>query len=101
MKTIKNSLRIWITAGSLAGFIGGWALLAHSPKPAQSASDLSQAGGSSQAQVELQPLPTLAPLPPMGAPVVSNSQNFQLSPSVPQTTSNFGSFRPRFRTGGS
>lgn len=101
MKTIKNSLRIWITAGSLVGFIGGWMFLAHSPKPAQSTISQSLTDGSNQTQVELQPLPTLAPLPPMGAPVVNSGQNFQLSPSVPQNAGTFGSFRPRFRTSGS
>lgn len=35
MKFWKLTLRIWITTASLLSFLGGWAVLAHSPKPNQ------------------------------------------------------------------
>jgi hypothetical protein len=35
MKPFKNFLRIILASVSTLGFLGGWAMLAHSPKPAQ------------------------------------------------------------------
>jgi hypothetical protein len=37
MKTIKKSLRFWFLGASLTTFLGGWLMLAHSPKPIQPA----------------------------------------------------------------
>jgi hypothetical protein len=89
MKNGKFGFRAYIAAGSVIGFLGGWALLAHSPKPAPM---VSQAGPAAT----VEPLPTLAPLPPMGQ-LSAPSQSFRLAPSFSQTSA----FRPRFRTGGS
>ncbi len=49
MKKFKNGLHVLITAVSMLGFLGGWAVLAHSPKPIQP-------------QASLAPLPALAPV---------------------------------------
>ena len=93
MNFFKTGLRIWIATGSVIGFFGGWALLAHSPKPAQPAQQ--------PVVVQMAPLPTLAPLPPIGD--LNNQPGFQqpqplpqLQPSMPQT-----GFFGGFRTGGS
>ncbi len=85
MKYTKLGLRIWLALSSVAGFLGGWALLAHSPKPAQPIQN--------QPMVEITPLPTLAPLPSFN----QRNQGFQQLPSVSQNQG----FRPRLRTGGS
>jgi hypothetical protein len=86
MKFLKNGLRIWITAASLAGFLGGWGLLAHAGKPVPF---VSQAPVSTVA-----PLPTLEPLAPLNS--ISPNQ-LQPLPSMPSTRTIF----PRMRTRGS
>ena len=100
MKIQKNSLRVWFALTSVTGFMGGWAVLAHSPKPAQA----SQADVSQSTAAELTPLPTLpplAPLPSLSQQSQGQSQAQKLTiqplPSIPQT----GFRQPRFRTGGS
>ena len=35
MKPFKKSLRYWIAIASVLSFLGGWIILAHSPKPVQ------------------------------------------------------------------
>jgi len=85
MKYTKYGLRIWLAMGSVVGFLGGWALLAHSPKPAQPIQN--------SPVVEFTPLPTLSPLQPFN----QKSQGLQ---QLPQPSQN-RSFRPRMRTGGS
>ena len=85
MKNTKYGLRIWLAMSSVVGFLGGWALLAHSPKPAQPA--------QAAPVVEITPLPTLAPLPSFR----QRSQGFQQLPAMPQTRG----FMPRLRSGGS
>lgn len=87
MKHFKLSLRVWIAVSSVVGFIGGWALLAHSPKPVQASQ------GNSTTQVELAPLPTLAPL----SSFRSQGDSLQQLPSFSQPMASF----PRLRTGGS
>jgi hypothetical protein len=85
MKIFQKSLRVWIATASVAGFFGGWALLAHAPKPAPVT--------QSSAQVELTPVPTLAPIPSLNGRI-QNFQQFSVAPRTRQTL-------PRFRTGGS
>ncbi len=75
MKALLNGLRILIAAGSIGGFFGGWALLAHSGKPVAAAPAAAQVApaplrpqdlltGPSQ----LQPLPALPPIRSMALP---------------------------------
>ncbi|MEJ2710609.1 MAG: hypothetical protein P8074_23555 [Anaerolineales bacterium] len=90
MKSMKGILRIWITTASVAGFMGGWALLAHAEKPAPIENKPSV---SAQA-----PLPTLQPLQPLKSNNFNNSSNLQQFSVQPQQQR---SFFPRLRTGGS
>ena len=87
MKNLKAGLRVSIALGSVAGFLGGWALLAHAPKPAPLVQQ--------QMVVEPAALPTLAPIPSFGRR--NNNNSFQQFSVNPQS----GFSRPRLRTGGS
>ncbi len=85
MRTTRLGFRIWLAMASVTGFLGGWILLAHSPKPAQPA--------PRAPLVEITPLPTLEPLPsPRGG-----TRGLRRLPSFPQV----GASLPRLRTGGS
>jgi hypothetical protein len=88
MKLYKLSLRMIIGVSSLAGFLGGWAMLAHAPKPV-----------AANAQPAIQTtapvvIPTLEAIPSLE----NRSSGLQPLPSLPR--SNFAA-RPRLRTGGS
>jgi hypothetical protein len=87
MKFFKTTLRIWITVTSMAGFLFGWVILAHSPKPV----DKTVSAGSNSAQ--LAPIPSLDALVSQSSGDGSNQQvvGFQGSQN----------FRPMMRTGGS
>ena len=85
MKIFQKSLRVWIATASVAGFFGGWVLLAHAPKPAPVI--------QSSSPVDLSPVPTLAPIPSLQR----QNRNFQQFSLAPQTRQ----VLPRFRTGGS
>ncbi len=88
MKLFQNSLRMLIAAGSVGGFFGGWALLAHSGKPV--------AVEPPQAQV------APAPLRPQDLITGPSSQLQPLEPLQPLQPSPFRSMpRTRLRTGGS
>lgn len=89
MKSMKGILRIWIATTSVAGFMGGWALLAHAEKPAPIENKPSVSASA--------PLPTLQPLQPLNNNNFNNSSNLQQFPVQPQQRS----FFPRLRTGGS
>jgi hypothetical protein len=91
MKKTKAALRLWLAGISFGGFMGGWVLLAHAPKPAANSS--SQSGP----QTAIQPLPTLAPLAPL--PLIGSGTTASLSSSLPTFSSR--AFMPVFRTGGS
>jgi hypothetical protein len=80
MRSLRAPLRALIAAGSLAGFFGGWILLAHAPKPVQSDSN--------------------APRIQLSGPEVDFSAppGLQLLPGLPQSP---GFAFPRLRTGGS
>ena len=82
MNTLKNILRWWLSLASIMGFLGGWAMLAHAPKPVPAD--------------QIPALPTLAPLPPLGSAGDAGSQQ----PSF--TISSFQSQQmPVFVTSGS
>lgn len=55
MKPLKTTLHIWIAIASTLSFLGGWAMLAHSPKPIQP-------GQAQTSVVSITPLPTLPPI---------------------------------------
>ncbi len=100
MKIFKLGLRFWIGLTSLSSFFGGWILLAHAPKPAQSG-----ASSSTAPSVMATPLPTLAPLAPIQGFSAQNNSPFQNTPVIIQPTAppanNFFAQQPVFTTGGS
>jgi hypothetical protein len=85
MKKIKNGLRWWLAITSVMSFLGGWIVLAHSPKPIQPTANTS-----------LAPIPTLPPLQINGN---NNGFNFFQSNSQSNSQPSLG-FRS-MRTGGS
>lgn len=87
MNALQKSLRVVIAGGSLAGFIGGWMLLAHSGKPAQAA----------------EPAPIVAPAPSFvnPSPSIGGLNAPGLQPIAPLPSSPSFSMGPRLRTRGS
>jgi hypothetical protein len=83
MRITRLALRVWIATTSLAGFLGGWVLLAHAPKPAP----LVMAAPAS-AEASLPPLPTL---PALG----EGSVQLQPLPTLPQNLGTFSRLRTR------
>ena len=81
MKSLQRLLRVFILVGSLSGFFGGWALLAHAAKPAPEPA----------AAPELAP----TPLPPLNLNTPSNLQPLPPIQPLPRAAS------PRLRTRGS
>ncbi|MGE5141077.1 MAG: hypothetical protein ACM3JD_16540 [Rudaea sp.] len=65
-KNWQNGFRLLIATGSVMGFMGGWVLLAHAPKPvaADSAAQSQIAPVIQQQPADLSPLPSLQPLSP-------------------------------------
>jgi hypothetical protein len=91
MKLFKHGLRLFIAGSSVAGFLGGWSLLAHAPKPVAAES----------AQQPIEPAPTLAPLPTLEpVPSFESGDSITIQP-LPQLSIPRTNFRPRLRTGGS
>ena len=88
-KPFRSLLKAWITAASLGAFFFGWAVLGHSGKPVADTS-----ANTASADIQVTPLPTLAPLPPVGS-----AQSLQ--PLVQQQLPSFSFAQPRFRTRGS
>jgi hypothetical protein len=111
-RPLSNSLRIFIAAGSLGAFLGGWALLAHSPNPYGNAQAAPLDAPTQDAQnnlVQLPPLPTPRPHSGSGLRQLQPPQQqpgFQLIPDT-QSPQPFGSQfgspfqQRRMRTGGS
>ena len=86
MKFFKKILHYWIAFASLLSFLGGWIILAHSPKPIQTESITVQASA------------TLPPIQAYG----SNNNNNNLSFLPGGTQSNQPSAgMPTLRTRGS
>jgi hypothetical protein len=85
MKRFKIGFRVWIAISSVIGFMGGWALLAHSPKPVQASQPAPI--------IRTAPLPTLEPIPPLQG----LNRSVQPIQPIPQIQMGF----PRLRTGGS
>ncbi len=85
MKAIQRVLRVFIMIGSLGGFFGGWALLAHAGKPAP----------VEAAPANVAPVPTLPPLNFDTPSQLQPLQPLQQVQPLPQFT------MPRMRTRGS
>lgn len=80
-KQTKVFLRIWITLTSLAAFGLGWAVLAHSPKPAPLLG--SQAASGSSLAAQFPPIPSLQQLQASNPSFSSGTiLNFTLAPSA-------------------
>ncbi len=93
-KPFRTLLKGWITAASLGAFFFGWAVLGHSGKPVVANSSTTSGNDPTGTTSQLAPLPTLAPLPPIGSSV----QSLQ---SLPQQQPLTSFAQPRFRTRGS
>ena len=101
MKLYRKILRYWIGIASVISFLGGWVILAHSPKPVQTTSATSA--------VQSTALPGLPPIQPYNAttssgltffstPVPTNPPAVNIQPIQPiQPFQNI----PVLRTGGS
>ncbi len=87
MKLFQYGLRTLIVAGSLGGFFGGWALVAHAGKPV--------ASDPQPAEVAPAPLPTLPPLDFSNGGSPTDLQPLPPMPSFSQQS------LPRLRTRGS
>jgi len=74
MKLFRKILRYWIGIASVLSFMGGWVILAHSPKPVQFQSVSSSA-------IPPTTLPNLPPIQAYGA-TTSNGMTF-FSTSAP------------------
>jgi hypothetical protein len=87
MKTYQKALRVWIAIASVFSFLGGWVLLAHSPKPVPP---------TNTNVINLAPLPTLPPIQGFG---LGSGNGSGLSPFIPNNQPSSGV--PLLRTGGS
>lgn len=105
MKPLKFSLRIWIALTSVLSFLGGWALFAHSGKPAPlftpSSSVPTAALGTASGNSSYTALPTLQPIPSLDD--LAASGQVQALPAQPSLTfnNNRNFSAPRMRTRGS
>lgn len=91
MKTIKTSLRTLISATSIMAFLGGWALFAHSQKPASFVSSTQTVLIQSIQVPMLAAIPTLEPF--------DNTIHLQAAPS--SSNNSFAFSQPMLRTRGS
>jgi hypothetical protein len=99
IKPLKLGLRIWLAFTAAVSFLTGWAMLAHSGKPAPLSASASLSGSSSTAPLSL---PTLAPVPSLndftsGQPLQQQS----LQPLSIQSMPSLSSALPGLRTRGS
>jgi hypothetical protein len=87
MKIFRKVLRYWIAVASMVSFLGGWIILAHSPKPVQAVT------------IQQAALPNLPPIQAFGSNVNNNGPSFfsNNAPANPQ----FNSGMPILRTRGS
>jgi hypothetical protein len=102
MKLTKLVVRTWIGATTMIGFVGGWAMLAHSGKPVTTANaqaaQVTQSNASASVAAAPVAVPTLAPIPSLDQLVGgAQLQPVQPLPALPRITGNI----PRARTGGS
>ena len=93
MKLFRKLLRYWIAIASLLSFLGGWVILAHSPKPVQPQALAVQSSAA---------IPNLPPIQAFGSNVNNNGLGF-FSNNAPATTQSIqpSAGIPRLRTRGS
>jgi len=91
MKPIKKYLRYWFAVTSVLSFVGGWIILAHSPKPVPPTKT-----------TNLAPLQALPSIQTFGT-TNNNNNGFDLFSTGPQNNNQSGSGFgfPVMRTGGS
>jgi hypothetical protein len=82
MKIFRKLLRYWIGIASVLSFLGGWVILAHSPKPVQQ---------QSTSSVQPIALPSLPPIQAYGA-MTNNGPTF-FSTTAP-TNPSAGNIQP-------
>ena len=73
MKLFRKILRYWFAIASVLSFLGGWAILAHSPKPVQP-----QAAVAAPAA-----LPSLPPIQAYGGSTNNNGNAFFSNQTIP------------------
>ena len=88
MKIFRKALHYWIAIASVFSFLGGWALLAHSPKPVHTTS-----------VANIAPLPNLPPIQAFGEGGQTHLSSGGLIPFTPNNQPSAG--MPLLRTGGS
>jgi hypothetical protein len=103
MKGFKTSIHVFIATSSAAGCLAGWALLAHSPKPAQAVQQTVQRPAQI---VQVTAIPSLAPLPPLPpmpefSTSTNNAQPLTFEPQPLPQPLPLPTHRGRLRTGGS
>ncbi len=115
MKFFKSALRMWITLTSMAGFLGGWVLLAHSPKPqpvvntntttTDPNANPTTSTTSATSNLNLPPVPSLDSLLSQNGQQQQTNIFQSLAPSNPppavSVAPSTNNFMPRFRTSGS
>ncbi len=97
MKPLKLGLRLWIAFTAVVSFVLGWAMLAHSGKPAP-LSGIAPASGSSSSGPLV--LPTLPPVPSIND-YTNGQQPQNQQPLSIQSLPSFGSSMPGMITRGS
>jgi hypothetical protein len=87
MKPFRKLLRYWIAIASVFSFLGGWVILAHSPKPVQPVT------------IQQAALPDLPPIQAFGGNVNNNGPSFFSNNAQANPQPGFG--MPVLRTRGS
>jgi hypothetical protein len=90
MKPFRKALRYWMAIASVLSFMGGWVILAHSPKPVQTQSVTVQSSAA---------LPALPPIQAYGSNVNNNGLGFFSNTAPANSQPSPG--MPRLRTRGS
>ena len=86
MKIFRKLLRYWIGIASVLSFLGGWVILAHSPKPGQNQS----AAAANQPTA----LPGLPPIQPYNATTSSGMTFFSTPVPTNPPASNIQPIQP-------
>src|SRR4029453_17409898 len=105
MKLLKLGLRVWLATTTAGGFLAGWAMLAHSGKPAPVTMPVADEPAVAAAAPALTPtpLPTLAPVPSLAHPASGEQAQSQPQPQLQPLPARprAAGRAPRMRTSGS